>query len=73
MKTQIAQLLRMGSKAHNNKGKLVQRKMQDKDLMVGLQNYATLWCLERAAKQNNCFHLGSLFPPAILIQLAPSS
>ena len=37
METQIAQLLRIGSKAHNGSGKLVQRIMQDNDLMVGLK------------------------------------
>ena len=63
METQIAQLLRIVSKAHNSSEKLDQRKKLDKDLMVGLQEHETLGRLERATKHNNsCCHLGSLFP-----------
>ena len=42
METQIAQLLRIVSKAHNSSEKLDQRKKLDKDLMVGLQEHETL-------------------------------
>ena len=53
MEAKIAQLLRIGSKAHNRSGKLVLRKMQDKDLIVGLQKCEMLGRLERAVNYNN--------------------
>ncbi len=71
MEAQIAQLLRRGSKAHNRSAKLDQRKMQVRDLMVGLQKCEMLGRLERAAIDNNFFLGGGV--PALPLQLVPSS